>query len=97
MLKPICVILGLALLALGIMGITGLIPMSASVLTYVYIGEIVLGGIGFIAGIYAKQSRANGQQGKQYKQQRKENDLQRQENYDQQRKENDQQRRKESI
>ncbi|MCC7575317.1 MAG: hypothetical protein KK926_00600 [Methanomethylovorans sp.] len=78
-----CVFLGLALLALGIMGLTGLMPMSASVLTYVYIGEIVLGGIGFIAGVYARQSRANSQRWKQNKQQRKENDQQRKENYEQ--------------
>ena len=52
MVKTMCIILGLAFLAMGILGITGLLPIFTSGLVYVNIGEIVLGGIGFVVGIF---------------------------------------------
>jgi hypothetical protein len=105
MAKTTCVILGLVLLALGILGLTGWIPMLTGSQVYVSIGEIILGGLGFIVGVYARsggrirQAKQNNQQAKQnsqhanqnYEQQRKDNDQLRKDN-DQQRKENDQRR-----
>ena len=46
--KTTCVILGLAFLVLGILGITGLVKMFQSDPVYVNIGEIILGGLGFL-------------------------------------------------
>lgn len=57
MAKTTSMILGLAFLALGILGITGLVPIFTSDLIYVNIGEIVLGGLGLLIGIYARQGR----------------------------------------
>ena len=105
MAKTMNVILGLAFLALGILGLTGLVPMFTSDPVYVNIAEIILGGLGFIVGIYARsgghirqvkqnkqQVKQNTQQGKEnFEQQKKDNEQLRKEN-DQQRKENDQQR-----
>lgn len=90
MAKTMSVILGLALLALGILGITGLVSMFQSDLVYVNVGEIVLGGLGLLVGIYARISGKYDQQIKDLSKQTKENtDRQRQEN-DQLRSENDQ-------
>lgn len=54
MLRMTCIVLGLALLALGILGITGLVTMFISDPIYVNIGEIVLGGLGLLAGIFSR-------------------------------------------
>ena len=95
----------LVFLALGILGLTGWIPMLTGSQTYVSIGEIILGGLGFIVGIYARsgghirQVKQNNQQVKQnnqqikqnFEQQRKDNQQLRKEN-DEQKKENDEQR-----
>jgi hypothetical protein len=93
-----CVILGLAFLALGILGITGWVPMFQSGSIYVSIGEIVLGALGFLVGIYARgdvvysaNKVMSSRQGKDIDQQRQDIDQQRQE-IDQQRQEIDQQR-----
>ena len=103
--KTTCVILGLAFLALGILGIAGLVPMFTTDTIYVNIGEIVLGAFGFVVGVYSPQSLANyrlrvetSQQGKEITQQAKEIDQQGKEinqqakEIDLQRKEIDQQR-----
>ena len=88
--KATCVILGLAFLALGILGITGLVSMFQSDPVYVNIGEIVLGGLGLLFGIYSRQSSKHDQQIKDLSQQTKVNaDRQKQENV-QLKKENDQ-------
>jgi hypothetical protein len=55
MLKSTCIILGLAFLALGILGITGLVPMFKSDPIYVNIAEIVLGALGLLAGIFSRR------------------------------------------
>lgn len=90
MAKSVCFLLGLAFLALGILGITGLVPMFTSDPYYVNVGEIVLGGIGLLVGIYARQSTKYDQQVKDFSRQTKNNaDWQRQENV-QLKKENDQ-------
>jgi len=95
--KMMNVILGLALIALGILGITGWIPMLVNDQIYVSIGEIVLGGLGLLVGVYAKQnsennrqSRDNAVQKKDIAAQRNEIAEQRKENYDQKKKENEQ-------
>lgn len=54
--KMMCVILGLAFLAQGILGITGLVTMLQSDPVYLNIAEIVLGGLGFFVGVYARQN-----------------------------------------
>ncbi|MGD9676988.1 MAG: hypothetical protein AB7V16_01320 [Vulcanibacillus sp.] len=53
MAKLTCVILGLALLALGIVGVTGFVID----MTYINIGAIVIGALGLLVGIYARQSK----------------------------------------
>ena len=55
MAKTMCVILGLAFLALGILGLTGIVSMFASNPSYINIVEIVLGGLGVLAGVFAKK------------------------------------------
>jgi membrane-bound ClpP family serine protease len=92
--KATCVILGIAFIALGILGLTGLIPkMSVPELFYVYIGEIVIGFLGLAVGVYTRQSIVNlnlrtdiskqekgiDQQGKEIDRQGKEIDQQRKE------------------
>lgn len=52
MLRTICIILGLAFLALGFLGITNIIPMFKSNPTYINLTEIVLGLLGFLGGIF---------------------------------------------
>lgn len=90
MTKTACVIMGLAFLALGILGSTGLVPMFRNDPIYVNIGQIVLGGLGLLVGIYARQGSKYDRQTKDFSRQTKENsDRQRQEN-EQLRKENEQ-------
>jgi hypothetical protein len=55
MAKAMSIILGLAFLALGILGITGVVPMLTSDPNYVNIGEIVIGGLGLLAGLVSKK------------------------------------------
>jgi hypothetical protein len=54
MVKAMCIILGLAFLALGILGLTGVVPMLTSDPNYVNIGEIILGGLGLLAGLFSR-------------------------------------------
>ena len=53
--KMICVILGLVLLALGLLGITGAVPTFKTDYNYVNIVEIAIGTLGFVYGIYARR------------------------------------------
>ena len=92
--KMMCVILGLAFLALGILGITGLVTMFQSDPIYLNISEIILGGLGFLVGIYARQDSpqklVSSQQVNDIDRQRQDIDQQRKD-IDQQRKEFEQQ------
>ncbi len=95
--KMMNVLMGLAFIALGVLGITGLIPMFTINQIYVSIGEILFGTLGLLVGIYAKQnpgtnqqSRDNARQKKDIAVQRKEIAEQRKDSYDQKKKENDQ-------
>lgn len=81
MAKTMCVILGLAFLAQGILGITGLVPELTSDLNYINIAEIVLGALGLLVGIYAPQNKKYSQQTKDgFSQQRQEIEQLRKEN-----------------
>lgn len=55
MLRPTCIILSLAFLAMGILGITEMVPMFTADLIYVNIGEIVIGGIGLVTGAFVRK------------------------------------------
>ncbi len=103
MAKTTSIVLGLAFLALGILGITGLVPMFASDPGYINIGEIVLGGLGLLMGIYSRQSNKVSQQTKDLSRQSKDNaDLQKKEierlkkQLEQQKKEDDDRQRQET-
>ena len=50
MTRTVCIILGLAFMALGILGITGSVPIFKSDPTYINVVEIVLGSLGFLVG-----------------------------------------------
>ncbi|MBN2558568.1 MAG: hypothetical protein JXB33_07435 [Clostridia bacterium] len=90
MAKTTSIILGVVFLALGILGITGIVPMFTRDPIYVNIGEIVLGGFGLLIGIYTRQSRKTDQQARDLAQLTKEKaDLQKQE-IEQLKKENEQ-------
>lgn len=90
MAKTMSFILGVAFLVLGVLGITGLVPMFASDPYYVNVGEIILGGVGLLVGIYARQSTNYDRQKNEFSRQTKENtDWQRKEN-EQLKKENEQ-------
>jgi hypothetical protein len=54
MAKAMSVILGLVFLAMGILGITNRIAIFTSYPNYVNIGEIVLGGVGVLSGIFSR-------------------------------------------
>jgi hypothetical protein len=92
MLRATSIVLGLAFLALGILGITSVVPMFKAEQIFVNIGEIVIGALGMVAGMFARDRRENyHQQKKANEQQSKANDQQRKENINQQQKVNDQQ------
>ena len=81
MAKAMCVILGLAFLAMGILGITGIVPMFTGDPFYVNIGEIVLGGLGLLVGVYTRQGSRYDRKTKPSPRQSKDDaDRQRQEN-----------------
>jgi hypothetical protein len=54
MAKAMSVILGLVFLAMGILGITNTVAMFTSYPNYVNIGEIVLGGLGVLSGVFSR-------------------------------------------
>ena len=102
MLRATCTILSLAFLGLGILGITGVVPLFTTDQIFVNIGEIIFGALGLLAAMFVsgrresfyQLRRENDQNRKEnYQQQREDNEQHRKEN-DQLRKENDEQRRK---
>ena len=100
MAKTMNVILGLAFLALGILGITGLVPVFKTDLVNINIIEIVLGGLGLFAGIYSRQGGKSiplENENIEYDQQKKENDMQQRNENDRLRKENELQRRENEL
>lgn len=54
MAKAMSVILGLVFLAMGILGITNLMPMFTSDPIYVNIAEMILGGLGVLTGVFSR-------------------------------------------
>lgn len=90
MAKTMSVILGLAFLALGVLGITSVVPMFTSDPNYINITEIILGALGLLVGIYAPQSTKYDRQTKDsFSQQRQEIEQLKKEN-EQFKKENEQ-------
>ena len=87
--KAACVIMGLAFLALGILGLTGLVSIFQSDPVYVNIGEIVLGGLGFMIGVYSRQSSKQDRQKQENVQLKKENEQRIKDNADRQKQENE--------
>src|SRR5665647_2138483 len=59
MTRIVCFILGLVFLGLGFLGITNFVPMLSNELIYLNIGEIALGIIGMLFGVYSKQGSEN--------------------------------------
>lgn len=55
MAKIMSVILGLLFLAMGILGITDLLPVFTSSPDYVNIGEVILGGLGLAIGVFSRK------------------------------------------
>lgn len=89
MVRMMCVILSLAFLTMGITGITGLLPVFRSYPAYVNSGEIILGALGLLVGIYARQAGEGIRQRRENSQQRKENVQLRKAQFDQLVKENE--------
>ena len=58
MVRAACIVLSLVFIALGVLGIIGIIPMFKNDQLYVNIGEIVLGGLGLLVGIFSMQRKA---------------------------------------
>ena len=56
MVRTTSIILGLAFLALGFLGIAGVASMFNSGSIYVNIIEIALGALGFVVGIFAPKA-----------------------------------------
>ncbi len=52
--RATCIILGLAFLALGILGLTNVVPMFKSDPNYINIAEIVLGALGVLVGLFSR-------------------------------------------
>ncbi len=91
MTKLTSVLLGVVLAAMGILGITGLMPMFQTNPIYVNIAEIVLGGLGLVVGIYSRKSNIHDQKAKELSRQTKEESARQRKENDQLRKRNDQQ------
>ncbi len=84
------VLMGLALIFIGVLGITGMVPMFQSNPVYWNIGEIVLGILGLIVGIYAKRTSKQEREAKDLAKQTKANNTRQKQDYDQLKKESDQ-------
>ena len=64
MTKLACVIMGLAFVVMGVLGITGITPMFQSDPAYVNLVQILLGGLGLIVGIYSRKNTKREQEAK---------------------------------
>ena len=100
MAKAMNVVLGLAFLAMGILGITGLVPVFKTDVVNINIVAIALGGLGLFAGVYSRQGVKSfplKNENIEYDQQRKENDMQQRNENDRLRKENELQRKENEL
>lgn len=70
------VLMGLALIAMGALGVKGLMPMFQSNPIYLSIGEIILGILGLIVRIYARKTSRHEQDAKDLSKLTKENLIQ---------------------
>ena len=92
MTKLACVLMGLAFILMGFLGITGITPMFQSNPVYLNIAEILLGGLGMIVGIYSRKTTKREQEKKDLSKQTRENTARQKQENDQLKKENDQSR-----
>ncbi|HWQ78060.1 MAG TPA: hypothetical protein VN381_04550 [Anaerovoracaceae bacterium] len=83
-------ILSLAFLAIGLLGITNLLPVFRTYPVYANIGAIALGILGLLILIYARRGGETAAQSREHAQQRKENVQLRKETYDQSKRESEQ-------
>ena len=90
MTKLACVLMGLAFILMGILGITGITPMFQIDPAYVNIAEIILGALGLIVGIYSRKNTKKEQEAKDLSKQTKENSARQRQENDQLKKENNQ-------
>ena len=90
MTKLACVLMGLAFILMGVLGITGLAPMFQTDPVYVNLAEILLGGLGLVVGIYARKNSGREQKAKDLSRQAQDSAARQRQDYDQLKKENDQ-------
>ena len=89
MTKLACVLMGLAFILMGILGVTGITPMFQSDPAYVNIAQILLGALGLIVGIYSRKNTRREQEAKDLSKKTKENATRQKSENDQLKKEND--------
>lgn len=90
MTRVVCFILGLAFIALGFLGMTDYIPELSNDFIYLNLGEIVLGIIGILFGMYSNRGNEQNRQRNENTQLRKSNDQFTKDSSDQLVKENEQ-------
>lgn len=90
MTRVVCFILGLAFIVLGFLGMMDLVPMLSNDLIYLNIGEIVLGIIGLLFGMYSSRGNEQTRQKNENNQLRKTNEQFTKDSSDQIVKENEQ-------
>ena len=93
MTKLACVLMGLAFILMGFLGLTGITPMFQIDPYYVNIAEILLGALGLIVGIYSRKNTKREQEAKDLSKQTKDNTARQMQENDRLKKENDQSRR----
>lgn len=74
MTRVVCFILGLAFIALGFLGMMNLVPVMSNGFLYLNIGEIALGIIGLLFGMYSSRGSEQARQKNENTQLRKSND-----------------------
>ncbi len=90
MTRVVCFILGLALIAIGFLGMTDFVPEMSNSLLYMNIGEIALGIVGLLFGMYSPQGSAGMRQRTENTELRKSNNQFTKDSSDQMAKENEQ-------
>ena len=81
--RIMCVFMGVVFLGLGFLGMTGIVPMFKNDEPYITIGQMLIGFIGLVVGIYSGHAKENARQRKVTKHLRKENENMKKENLDQ--------------
>ena len=81
--RVMCVFMGVIFIGLGFLGMTGIVPMFKNDEPYITVGQVLIGFIGIVVGIYSGRAKENARQRKESKQLRKENKNMKKENLDQ--------------